>query len=186
MPTLLQAIPTTYNGVTFRSRLEARHAVFMDTLGVEWHYEYEGYQLPSGWYVPDFWLPGLDAWLEIKGDRPTDQELQLAQELMEHTDKRVFTAYGPIPRDVGHCGDHYVNGECSESMWIGNWDWYYAWQTCTGCGKIDIQYQNQTYRICGDACVVGRKPHPGSAAFGGTRDPRILTAYHRARTYRFW
>jgi hypothetical protein len=41
-------IPTRYNGITFRSRLEARWAVFWDVLGVRYFYEYEGYELPSG------------------------------------------------------------------------------------------------------------------------------------------
>lgn len=31
----------------------------MTELGVEWHYEYEGFALPSGNYLPDFWLPGF-------------------------------------------------------------------------------------------------------------------------------
>lgn len=62
----IQPIPTTYRNVRFRSRLEARWAVFYDALGLEWHYEHEGYQLPSGWYVPDFWIPRLHAYIEIK------------------------------------------------------------------------------------------------------------------------
>lgn len=63
----LKPTPTTYKDVEFRSRLEARYAVLFDELGIEWHYEPEGVQLPplnvfgkdwpSVWYLPDFWLP---------------------------------------------------------------------------------------------------------------------------------
>lgn len=66
MPTI-RAIPTKYSGVSFRSRLEARWAVFFDTLGVEWEYEPEGFQLSTGErYLPDFWLPVLKMYAEVK------------------------------------------------------------------------------------------------------------------------
>lgn len=64
----LRAIPTRFAGVTFRSRLEADWAYHLSSLGVSWSYEPEGVQLPSGArYLPDFWLPGANAWLEVKG-----------------------------------------------------------------------------------------------------------------------
>lgn len=51
----IKAIQTEYNGYIFRSRLEARWAVFFDALGVEYEYEPEGFELPSGKrYLPDF------------------------------------------------------------------------------------------------------------------------------------
>ena len=54
----IKAIETEYKGYRFRSRLEARWAVFFDALGVQWFYEHEGFDLgKSGWYLPDFWLP---------------------------------------------------------------------------------------------------------------------------------
>ena len=52
--TRIKAIETRYAGHRFRSRLEARWAVFFDTLGVSWQYEHEGYQTSAGWYLPDF------------------------------------------------------------------------------------------------------------------------------------
>jgi hypothetical protein len=64
----IKAIETRYAGCRFRSRLEARWAVFFDHLGVQWRYEAEGYQLSSGVrYLPDFFLPDLDTWVEVKG-----------------------------------------------------------------------------------------------------------------------
>lgn len=51
----IKPIETYYNGYRFRSRLEARWAVFFDTLGVKYEYEPEGFALPSGrCYLPDF------------------------------------------------------------------------------------------------------------------------------------
>lgn len=49
------AVPTVYEGVNFRSRLEARWAAMFDLLGWEW--EYEPVELAG--YIPDFRLPGV-------------------------------------------------------------------------------------------------------------------------------
>lgn len=62
----LRAIQTEYRGYLFRSRLEARWAVFFDALGLKWEYEPEGYDLPSGRYLPDFYLRDFKVFAEIK------------------------------------------------------------------------------------------------------------------------
>ena len=65
----IKPIETEYNGYRFRSRLEARWAVFFDALGIKYYYEHEGFDLgDAGWYLPDFWLPELKTWIEIKGN----------------------------------------------------------------------------------------------------------------------
>lgn len=65
----IQAIDTLYRNCYFRSRLEARYAVFFDILKIAWRYEPEAYRvgpdrLP---YLPDFYLPNLGTWVEVKG-----------------------------------------------------------------------------------------------------------------------
>ena len=57
-------IPTLYNGIQFRSRLEAKWAAFFDLLG--WEYEYEPFDL-NGW-TPDFLIKGKpkDILVEVK------------------------------------------------------------------------------------------------------------------------
>src|SRR2546426_10542719 len=40
-----KAIETKFRGYRFRSRLEARWAVLLESLGIEWLYEPEGFQL---------------------------------------------------------------------------------------------------------------------------------------------
>lgn len=63
----IKPIETKYKGYRFRSRLEARWAVFFDALGISWEYEKEGYDLgDAGYYLPDFYLPQFDAWAEVK------------------------------------------------------------------------------------------------------------------------
>ena len=64
----IKAIETWYAGCRFRSRLEARWAVFFDRLGVQWQYEPQSYLVDGGGYLPDFWLPDQELWVEVKGD----------------------------------------------------------------------------------------------------------------------
>jgi hypothetical protein len=63
----IKPVNTPYMGFWFRSRLEARYAVYFDALGIKYEYEKEGYSLGElGWYLPDFWLPQFNCWAEIK------------------------------------------------------------------------------------------------------------------------
>lgn len=94
MTSRISAIETSYNGCHFRSRLEARWAVFLDSFGEKWIYEHQGYRLQSGNYLPDFFLPRLECWLEIKGEKPSAQEINLCTELSVETDKAVVLAWG--------------------------------------------------------------------------------------------
>ena len=64
---MIKAIETEYNDYRFRSRLEARWAVFFDALGIKYEYEKEGFDVNGTWYLPDFWLPEQDCWYEVKG-----------------------------------------------------------------------------------------------------------------------
>lgn len=64
-----KAIETEYAGYRFRSRLEARWAVFFDAIGIKWKYELQGYESEDGArYLPDFYLPDDRIWVEVKGD----------------------------------------------------------------------------------------------------------------------
>lgn len=66
---MIKPIETRYAGCRFRSRLEARWARFFDFLAIRWEYEKEGFDLgKNGAYLPDFWLPDLGIWYEIKGE----------------------------------------------------------------------------------------------------------------------
>ena len=86
MSATVKAIETVYQGYRFRSRLEARWAVFFDALGVAWEYEKEGFDLgPAGWYLPDFWLPLAGLWAEVKPGPPGDAERERAEALVRAT-----------------------------------------------------------------------------------------------------
>lgn len=69
----IKAIQTFYKGYHFRSRLEARWAVFFDALGIKWKYEDQGYERDGEKYLPDFFLPDWNnsggLFVEVKGDK---------------------------------------------------------------------------------------------------------------------
>lgn len=99
----IKAIETCYNGFRFRSRLEARWAVFFDSLGVKYEYEFEGFELGDGTrYLPDFLVHGSrDFYCEIKPSQPSVTEMKKAELL----------AYGTgIPVDIvmGLPGDNRI------------------------------------------------------------------------------
>lgn len=98
---MIRAIETSYAGCRFRSRLEARWAVFLDHLKITWEYERQGFDLPSGRYLPDFWLPEPGTWIEVKGAEATDLEYAKLTDLARAVcaaGHRVQMLTGGIPR----------------------------------------------------------------------------------------
>jgi len=63
----MKAIETEYNGILFRSRLEARWAVLFDLLDITYIYEPECFILSNNQkYTPDFYLPKHKTYVEVK------------------------------------------------------------------------------------------------------------------------
>lgn len=102
----MKAIETRYKGYRFRSRLEARWAVFFETLKIKFEYEPEGYELGAGErYLPDFWLPDFHIFVEVKPEKPSHIENSKADKLAHGLGKAVWLVRGPPridwPQDVG-------------------------------------------------------------------------------------
>ncbi|NJS15709.1 MAG: hypothetical protein HC788_15365 [Sphingopyxis sp.] len=91
----MKAIQTIYNGIKYRSRAEARWAVVFHQIGWRHWYEVGGFHLPSGSYLPDFFLPDLKAFFEVKGQMPNWHEKKLADELAVATEQIVIVSHGP-------------------------------------------------------------------------------------------
>lgn len=108
---VIKAIETRAYGCNFRSRTEARFATFCQHAGVPWEYEPEGYQLKTGWYLPDFrirphWAPD-QAWVEIKPPSDTFDDPRWA-ELARGSGEMVLVLRG-LHRRGDTCGrDHTV------------------------------------------------------------------------------
>lgn len=95
----IPAIETHYHGCRFRSRKEARWAIFLDRLGIPWEYEPQGYVVDGEPYLPDFLIyPGTEQamWFEVKGQFPTSGEIAKAAGLAEGTGIRTYLYFGPV------------------------------------------------------------------------------------------
>lgn len=92
---MIKPIETAAYGRLFRSRHEARVACFLQHLGVKWEYEPQGFELPSGRYLPDFKVyyhdrPAEWFWIECKPCEPSERETRLARELADATRAAVL------------------------------------------------------------------------------------------------
>lgn len=107
----IKAIETKYKGYRFRSRLEARWAVFFDVLRLKWDYEPEGFEFDGFRYLPDFLLTTGDGnvWLDIKprGDLSREDEL------------KMLAFSGMVMRDPEMSRHFYV---LRGSPWIGEYE----------------------------------------------------------------
>lgn len=92
---MISPIPTKYKGYNFRSRLEARWAVFFDNMKIQYHYEIEGFQLESGLYLPDFYLPQFKMFAEVKPCEFNDREYDHLFNLSKVTGKTCLMLIGP-------------------------------------------------------------------------------------------
>ena len=179
----MKALETLYNGRRFRSRLEARWAVFYDALGIPYAYEPEGFDLDeAGWYLPDFYLPTLDVWIEIKGAKPTDPEIDRAFALAKHSNKDVYIFWGYI--EIPNPDRDWDYSEIPQGLalyspntdgWQGTNPWCW-WCQCPKCRSIGIRFWGYADRL-GCNCGI---PHD---TYVDT--PDLRRAYDLATSARF-
>lgn len=69
MTRTIDAIATTYKGIKYRSRTEARWAIFFEALSLNVKYEQETINFEDGTkYLPDFYITEFDCYFEVKGN----------------------------------------------------------------------------------------------------------------------
>jgi len=180
-------IETYYRGHRFRSRIEARWAVFYDALDIEFQYEPEGFALPSGWYLPDFFIPHIKSWIEIKREKPDDKEHlgDRLGELAEATGQQVFVFVGDIYQHYHEALTFEGDGA---SVYIpGGWDNFRFWCECPKCHALGIQYSGASNRNCDCAPSWGDQGHDLDWPDGcrSAYSPRLVRAYERAMQERF-
>lgn len=111
----IRPIETRYKGYRFRSRLEARWAVFFEDLGLTWEYEPQGFELATGRYLPDFFLPDIGCWVEVKPD-PDSYDWKRINELAQATGRDVICLTGtPAVAWYAHfmCGFEFEDADGS-------------------------------------------------------------------------
>ncbi len=133
----IKPIRTAYNNYLFRSRLEARWAVFFDALGIRYEYEPEMQEVGKIQvynYIPDFFLPDLDLYVEIKGQQPNETELSKAAGWARDVED-IIILFGNINKPIGwFLAVPY--GYVKDPVPILHRD--YAFCECLRCGKIGV------------------------------------------------
>lgn len=196
----IKAIQTSYAGYKFRSRLEARWAVFFDALGIKWEYEPEGFDLGGGvYYLPDFKVTSNDGfirWYEIKGVGATCEKFSKFQDILFSTGSLISD-----PRADMLIGDPYSNlvepknrnhGLCPRCGMIGLFDagvtsehngiWY-------GCFPCDAATPSGGYHDAEEGLMCAVSPHKGYLIVDHDEHliyrRKLINAAKKARSARF-
>lgn len=166
----LRPIETVYRGYRFRSRLEARWAVFFDTINVKYEYEAQGYDLgKDGYYLPDFWLPREEAWIEIKGTPPPKSDIDKMHALCL-TGRPVLCLVGQP-----YLGEYFG---CIASMLLGGFQPIAELGRCRKCEALNWIAKDLEWGSVGRCCPTDKHPAP-------QLDDVMRAAYRAARQARF-
>jgi hypothetical protein len=87
-----ESVWNQHEGYVMRSYAEARVAEFMTRVGISWVYEHMPYKFHG--YLPDFYLPNLDAFVEVKGVEASGEELAKCERLSAETGCPVVISEG--------------------------------------------------------------------------------------------
>ena len=174
---MIKAIETHYNGYRFRSRLEARWAVFFDALGVDYEYEKEGFVLSDNTpYLPDLWLPHMKMWVEIKPTLDNDEQQRCARFFDSHGMPVLLLCGSPAKETM----ILYCNDIADSSAGGGHWE-NIEWCMSGGVVTLNMNFSRDRQWVDGE---WGEIPHIQNYRNGYTRHA-IEYAYRQARSARF-
>jgi hypothetical protein len=175
----IRPVPVSWNGVDFKSTLEARLAILYDALRFDFTYEpltFDLKKIPGlteeigrEYYTPDFLVNcGYDRMIiEAKGPEPTDIEMLIARAVYSIHCFDVYIArymFNPCVDTTG------MKLACFESK-------LYRWIECSMCEDITTGYKyDNVYWSC-KMC--------NQLTAHADRTPRLMKAYDTARTYNF-
>lgn len=175
----MKPIETRYKGYRFRSRLEARWAVFFDALGVKWEYEPEGIVVGNRGYLPDFLVqskllveikPDLDAFPEgLPG-----VEIRRWEKASEGSGLPLLLLHGtPSPEFNNSSLYGFSSPIVTEGVWLNDQDL----GCCRRCGGLGWVHHTYGYMLwCRSGCEGERPPE---------RTDHFIAAAEAARGARF-
>jgi len=185
-------IPTDYKDIRFRSKLEAQWAVFFDACRIKWQYELQPFDLGGGLsYLPDFFLPELSTWLEVKptahlagDDLAKAVGFQEALSLKNRGREWSHSDGGPPYEDYYIlAGEPYATispyHEYEFQYLAVPGRWYGApkrnavddvashWTHCPLCGRVDLVCGYCGFLSCQWCDVLDRRTEPGPRSVPG-------------------
>lgn len=170
--------PTWYNNYFFRSKLEAKWAVFFDLMKIKWSYEPEQFTCDDGsQYTPDFYLPEVflrdekrGLYLEIKPSSYRSERTYLDRITSALKDSQLVLLVGdPIDAIIDvHLYENHNEQLCPP------WDNCMVFMYCNSCHTVKFEFDEGNYYYC-PVCKAGM--------FGTL--PEISHAAEVARNFRF-
>jgi hypothetical protein len=167
----IKPIETVYNGYKFRSRLEARWAVFFDNAGIKYEYEIDGFDCgDAGWYLPDFYLPNV--WYH----RHEGVFIEVKHPFLNHTDYKKIERFGSkypillvttIPINTPDYGQIFCQN---------HWDNGHIISRCPICDKFQIGFEGRL-RSCKCFVNYGKE--------GMEQADTFEESYEKAKRHRF-
>lgn len=173
----MKAIETKYNGYLFRSKLEAKWALFFDLLNIKYEYEPEGFESNKNErYLPDFYLP--NTYLRNETLKGIYIEIKPSNYNMNHKAQLWFNK--PLVMFCGEPLDGFnIYGNYSSDNLYSGYQIYPHWDNCMGificgaCGNSKIEFAEGNYNNC---CVCG----------GEGNINLVIKAGELSRQHRFW
>ena len=189
----LRSKRTLYKDILFRSKLEAKWAVFFDNVGIAYEYEPEWDQVDIGigyiHYKPDFYLPDLDLWIEVKPVTFKNMRYGDVKKAegwaRDYEGLLVLVGQPSIPRQTTKAHYHLTWYEKKNAFFLSDHMW---WCECPKCGRIDVRPYGGIPVDCDKSCY----PEPSYDLFGeelpepeGHKSPRLKNACRIARNFEF-
>lgn len=115
------AIPTSFEGVQMRSRLEGQTAAFFSRLGWKWEYERFDLTLPSGRaFKPDFFVFDTSLVVECRGYSSAHGDSQILEfaELIQHTPYNKREPFLELSKDYGEADRFLVIGPVDVRVYV--------------------------------------------------------------------
>lgn len=160
--------PTWFNNYYFRSKLEAKWAVFFEYLKIKWTYEPESFMCDDGsQYTPDFFLP--DAILR-DGTKPVSCGRDGVYEAIPngvyveikpytyitdsvYEDRIVSSRLSPLILLVGDpfeaiIDPHTYKGDNKNIQLSPWWDNYMVFMFCEKCRRFKFEFDEGNYYYC--------------------------------------
>ena len=175
----IKAIPTKYNNHLFRSRTEARWAVFFDVAKIQYYYEPEGIRIHDSInYLPDFYLPESKTWFEAKGvlDSVSTEKIEA---LIKYGGQPVVIGYSDMTFEAcdrweGEDGVFFERANKDESTLC----------RCNRCGHYYFMGWNGLWRC--PCCGAHEGDHHFTSIINGDMaNNRIMYAIKRAKQAQF-
>jgi hypothetical protein len=183
---------TQYGSVLFKSILEARWAVFFDSLGITYTYEPDCFEVETGGrtvtYKPDFFLPDLSKYIEIKPNKPYEIEKTKAAAWSKHIGDTIILFNLNPPSGNLENGWEFSFSEIQNIPMLSK---CLCWGECPKCSHIDLAEDGEL-TSCGCFTLNDFNNMYEVEEEKGIcitpnfkKSERLLTAYKKAKTFKF-